>query len=480
MEAKFLACNDKMRKKYYCFSMLSKNKASGRSDSKAYITEGAIWKSIIKFMLPIMLGMFFQQLYNTVDAVVVGRYVGKEALAAVGGGTMFFINLLIGFCGGVANGAAIIISQFFGAKKFRELSLALHTFMLLSIIMGFLVTLVGIFFCEFALNLIKTPPEIFTNAVTYLKIYFLGMIPMFLYNTGASILRSTGDSKTPFAVLVIACFANIFLDCFFVIVLRLGVAGVAFATITSEVLSMILIFLPLTRTSDVYKVEFAKVRLDFSLLKKMIRLGLPSGLCTMMYPISNLTLMSFINTFPTESIAAWTAWGKLDALFWMSVSSMGMALNTFSGQNYGAGKYDRIKKGAWQGLLIMNAITLVLVIVFRLFGRFFYNLFVPGEEAVIAMGLKILFFLTPAFFFYVPNEVLAGIIGGVGKTYVSMLVTLFGICGIRLLWLFAFCRGTDNFLKVITCYPISWSVSAVIFFAYFKSKRWMPGDLLSA
>ncbi|MBR0476824.1 MAG: polysaccharide biosynthesis C-terminal domain-containing protein, partial [Treponema sp.] len=225
-------------------------------ESKEYIIEGSISKGIIKFMLPIMLGMFFQQLYNTVDAVVVGRFVGKEALAAVGGGTMFFVNLLIGFCGGLANGASIIISQFFGAKNDRCVSSSVHTFVILSILLGFAVTIIGVFGSGFALNLIKTPKEIFDNAIIYLRIYFLGIILMFLYNTGASILRATGDSKTPFWVLVAACFVNIILDCFFVAVLNLGVAGVAYATIISEAVSMVIIFIPLVRTSEVYRLDF--------------------------------------------------------------------------------------------------------------------------------------------------------------------------------------------------------------------------------
>ena len=441
-------------------------------ESKEYIIEGSISKGIIKFMLPIMLGMFFQQLYNTVDAIVVGRFVGKEALAAVGGGTMFFVNLLIGFCGGLANGASIIISQFFGAKNDRCVSSSVHTFVILSILLGFAVTIIGVFGSGFALNLIKTPKEIFDNAIIYLRIYFLGIIPMFLYNTGASILRATGDSKTPFWVLVAACFVNINLDCFFVAVLNLGVAGVAYATIISEAVSMVIIFIPLVRTKEVYRLEFSKLKPDYSLLAKMVRLGVPSGVYSMMYTFSNLIMMSFVNAFPTTTIAAWTAWGKLDALFWMSVSSMGMALSTFSGQNYGAKKYDRIKKSAWRGLLIMWSITLVIVIIFRLFGRFFYGLFIPGEKEVIEMGFKILLFLTPALFLYVPSEIFSGIIGGVGKTYVSMIVTVFGICGTRMIWLFSCCRGTDDFFKVITCYPISWLISGLIFFAYFMSKRW--------
>jgi len=309
-----------------------------------------------------------------------------------------------------------------------------------------------------------------------LRIYFLGIIPMFLYNTGASILRAAGDSKTPFRVLVASCLVNIVLDCFFVAVLGLGVSGAALATIISELVSMILIFIPLVKTDEIYKVEFSKLKVRFSLLRKMIKLGVPSGIYSMMYTFSNLIMMSFVNTFPTNTIAAWTAWGKLDALFWMSVSSMGMALSTFAGQNFGAKKYDRIKKAAWQGLIIMDLITLVIVIVFRLFGRFFYGLFIPDEEEVIAIGVKIVFFLTPAFFLYVPNEILSGIIGGVGKTFVSMIVTIFGICGTRMVWLFVFCRGSDDFFKVITCYQISWLISSIIFFAYFMSGLWLPKD----
>lgn len=440
------------------------------------ITEGPIWKSILSFTLPIMLGMFFQQLYNTVDAIVVGRYVGKEALAAVGGGTGFFINLLIGFCGGLATGASIIISQFFGAKKEHKLSQAVHTYVVLAVVMGAVVTVVGLLLSKSAMRLIKTPPEIFDSAVTYLQIFFLGIIPMFLYNTGAGILRAVGDSKTPFFVLVIACFVNIILDCLFVAVFKMGVSGVAYATVISQVVSMILIFIPLMHTSGIYKIEFSKIRVEPSLLKKMITLGIPSGLYSTMYTISNLIMMTFVNSFSTTTIAAWTAWGKLDALFWMSVSSLGMSLNTFAGQNFGAKKYDRIKKSPIQAIIIMYSITAVIVLTFRLFGRTFYGWFIPGETEVINMGMKILMFLTPAFFLYVPNEIFAGIVGGVGKTYISMFITFFGICGTRLIWLYTTCVGTDNFIKVITCYPISWIISGTLFFIYYKSNKWIPKE----
>lgn len=447
--------------------------------TKAYsITEGSIWKSIISFAGPIILGMFFQQLYNTCDAIMVGQYVGKEALAAVGGGTGFFINLLLGFCGGLASGANIIIAQFFGAKNHDELSRAVHTSFILAIALGIIVTIAGISLAETAMNVIKTPADIYDYSVEYLRIFFAGVIPMFLYNMGGGIIRAIGDSRTPFFVLVIACFVNIGLDYLFVAVFGWEVAGVAWATVISQVVSMILIFIPLIKSNESYAFRFSKLRTSPHLLKKMIKLGVPSGLYSTMYTISNLIMMTFVNAFPTATIAAWTAWGKLDALFWMTVSSLGMAISTFTGQNYGAKKYDRIKKGAWQGLLLTLLVTGIIIIIFRLFGKTFYGLFVPGEKEVIDIGMKILLFITPAFFLYVPNEIFANVVGGVGKTYVSMIITFLGICCTRLVWLFGFCQDftafdANDFIRVITCYPISWLISATMFFSYYKWGKWI-------
>lgn len=443
------------------------------------LTEGSVWKSILRFTLPILLGMFFQQLYNTFDAIIVGHYTGKEAFAAVGGGTGFFINLLIGFCGGLASGATIIISQFFGAKRDADLSSAVHTSFILALAMGIVVTALGISLSGVAMTIIKTPEDIYPNAVAYLKIFFIGVIPMFLYNMGAGILRSIGDSKTPFYILVAACFLNIGLDYLFVAKLSMGVSGVAWATVICQFVSMVLIFIPLVKTNEAYGFSLAKLRASPALILKMIKLGVPSGLYSTMYTVSNLIMMTFVNTFPTSTIAAWTAWGKLDALFWMSVSSIGMALSTFAGQNFGAKQYDRIKKGAWQGLLIMNAITVVIVIIFRAVGKYFYGWLIPDETEVIATAIQITMFLTPAFFLYVPNEIFAGIVGGVGKTYVSMLITLVGICGTRMVWLFAFCQGTEDFIRVLYCYPISWLISALLFFSYYKFGKWIPHDKTS-
>lgn len=438
------------------------------------LTEGSIWKGILFFALPILLGMFFQQFYNTIDAIIVGRFVGKEALAAVGGGTGFFINLLIGFCGGMSSGATIIISQFFGAKRESELSKAVHTSFVLAVFLGIIVTVLGLLLAEQAMALIKTPADIFDNAVTYLQVFFVGVIPMFLYNMGAGVLRAVGNSRTPFIVLVISCFVNIILDTLFVVVFNMKIAGVAWATVISQTVSMILIFVPLMKTKEAHGFKFSKLRIDPSLLKKMIKLGVPAGLYSTMYNVSNLIMMTFVNTFPTDTVAAMTAWGKLDGLFWMSVSSLGMAVNTFTGQNFGAKQYDRIKKGAWNGLAIMMIITAVIVVVFRLFGRTFYGWFIPGEDKVIEAGMQILLFLTPFFFLYVPNEIFSGVVGGAGKTYISMLITFFGICVTRMIWLFGFCQETENFVKVLACYPISWLISATLFFTYYKVGKWIP------
>lgn len=437
------------------------------------ITEGPIWKSILSFFFPIMLGMFFQQLYNTVDSVIVGRFIGKEALAAVGGGSGFYVNLLVGFFGGLSSGAGIIISQFFGAKRGTDLSLAIHTSVFLSIIMGLAMTVLGIFLAPVAMKIISTPEEIYSNAVLYLQIFFAGVLPMFLYNMGAGILRAIGDSRTPFTVLVISCFTNIILDILFVTTLNMGVDGVAWATVISQTISMILIFLPLIKTDKSWNFSVKKLRCNPYILKKMIQLGIPSGLYSSMYTVSNLILMSFINAFGTTTIAAWTVWGKLDALFWMTVNAFGMSLTTFSGQNYGAGKLDRIKKGTIQGLFIIYGVTVIIIAVFWLWGEQFYTWFIPGETETIRIGMEILKFLTPAFFVYIPIELLSGTIRGAGKTLVPMFITFFGICGTRILWLFTVGTHTTVFLHVISSYPISWIISSAIFFIYYKREKWL-------
>ena len=254
------------------------------------ITEGTIWKALLVFFFPILFGTFFQQLYNTIDAIVVGRFVGKEALAAVGGGSAVFVNLIVGFFIGLTSGAGVLISQFYGAKNNAEISQSVHTAITLCIICGMLMTILGIVFSAFMLKLIKTPFETYELSKLYLRIFFLGMIPMSIYNMGSSILRAVGNSKTPLVILIIGCVTNIILDFVLVVGFSLGIAGVAIATVICQIESAIITLTILIRTNDSYKFSFKKLALTPHILSKMLKIGFPAGIQSSLYTISNLII----------------------------------------------------------------------------------------------------------------------------------------------------------------------------------------------
>ena len=309
------------------------------------ITEGVIWKQLLLFFFPILLGTFFQQLYNTVDAMVVGQYVGKEALAAVGGTTSVIINLFINLFMGISAGATVVVSQCYGARDFDSLHRAVHTAVALALAAGTVITVIGTAGSRWALGAMGTPAEVMEYAVTYLRIYFLGTIASFIYNMGSAILRAVGDTRRPLYFLIAACLTNIVLDLVFVVVFNWGVAGAAIATILSQVVSAVLIILALLHKDAVYQVKVKEIRLYSRELKRLLSVGLPAGLQSDMYSISNILIQSSINTFGTNIVAAWSAYGKLDSFFFMASNAYGISMTTFVGQNFGAQKFDRIRKG---------------------------------------------------------------------------------------------------------------------------------------
>lgn len=444
-------------------------------NSTVSITEGPIWKSILSFFFPILLGTFFQQLYNTVDAVVVGNFIGKEALAAAGGGTAVYINLLVGFFTGLAAGATIIISQFFGASRKRELIASVRTAVWISIILGIAMTAAGLLLSRPALTVIGTPETIFAGSLLYLRIYFIGILPMFVYNMGAGILRAAGDSKSPFIVLVAGCIINILLDMLFVPVLKRGIAGAAWATVISQTFCMLAIIRELYKNSS-FDFHLTHIRPEFHLLNKMMRLGIPTGVQASLYTISNLIIQSNVNSFGTDMVASWAAYGRIDAFFWMTISSFGTAITTFAGQNYGAHKISRIKRGTAEGLIFMGAVSLFYAVLFRCTGRYIFRLF-TADEAVIDEGMKILRFLTPFFIIYMPIEVLSGTIHGAGDTFRPMIITMLGVCVLRLAWLFIAVPLHRTMTTVLACYPVTWGATSAVFFIYYASSSWLKdGD----
>ncbi len=397
------------------------------NDKTNQITEGVIWKQLLIFFFPILFGTFFQQLYNTADAMIVGHFVGKQALAAVGGTTGTLINLLIGFFTGLASGATVIIAQFYGAKKADKVHWAVHTSIAFSIAAGIGLMIVGIVFSRPMLQVMQTPADVIDYAVLYIRIFFAGTIANLLYNMGAGILRAIGDSKRPLYYLIICCFANIGLDLLFVAVFHMGVAGAALATILSQFLSAVLVLGALMRTKDMYRLEWKKLRIDGIMLKRIIRIGLPAGMESAMYSISNVIVQAGVNTLGTDSVAAWAAYGKVDGLFWMMVSALGISATTFIGQNYGAKKVERVHQGVRVCMMLAVIMTLIMDGVLLVAGDFLMSMF-TSDAAVREIGSQLLHFMVPTFLTYIVIEIFSGALRGVGDAWMPMLIAGVGIC----------------------------------------------------
>lgn len=439
---------------------------SNNSLEQNQITEGVIWKQLLIFFFPILFGTFFQQLYNTVDAIVVGQFVGKEALAAVGGPTGTLINLLVGFFVGLSSGAAVIISQYYGAKRADKVGYAVHTSIAFSLICGAALMVVGIVGAPWALQLMGTPEDIMEFAVLYIRVYFLGVIPNLIYNMGAGTLRAIGDSKRPLFFLIAGCLTNIVLDILFVVVLNMGVLGAALATIISQAISALLVLLVLTRTREIYRLIFRQIRLDGRMLRRIIRIGLPAGLQSVMYSFSNVIIQTAVNGLGTDTVAAWTAYSKIDCIFWMIISAFGISITTFVGQNFGAGKMDRVKKGIRVCLGMSVVSTLALTGFLYVFGEMIFRIF-TADVAVLEKGMEILHFLVPTFITYVAIEIYSGSLRGVGDSWIPMIITCLGVCVLRIVWILVAVPLQNTITTIIFSYPLTWTTTSILFIIYF-------------
>ena len=451
-------------------------KRTGAETNINQITEGVIWKQLLAFFFPILFGTFFQQLYNTTDAIVVGNFVGKQALAAVGGPASTLINLLVGFFTGLSSGATVVISQFYGAKHKDDVRKAVHTSIALSIAGGAVIMVLGIAFAGVALRAMNTPEDIMGMSLTYMRIYFLGVIPSLIYNMGSGILRAVGDSKRPLYFLIASTLTNIVLDLFFVLVLRMGVAGVAIATSLSQVVSAAMVMYALMKTDDMYRLYLREIRFSPSILSAIIRIGLPAGLQSTMYSVSNLIIQASINSFGTDTIAAWTAYSKIDGMFWMIMSAYGVSITTFAGQNFGAGKYDRIHKSV-RVCIGMSAFTSVLLSAIVLVGgRFFLGLF-TDDPGVADIGMSIIHVIAPTYITYICIEILGGTARGCGDSIIPMLLTCFGVCVLRVIWILGIVPIHRDLATVAFSYPLTWAVTSVMFIIYYLRGNWLKRNI---
>ncbi len=440
------------------------------SAAKNSITEGTIWKQLLIFFFPILLGTFFQQIYNTADAMVVGRFVGKEALACVGGSTAQIINLIVGFFVGLSSGATVVLAQYYGAKDENNVSRAMHTAAAFAIMGGLIITVLGIILTPQMLALLNTPENLMEGSALYLRIYFAGAIFVFIYNIGSGLLRAVGDSKRPLYFLIICCCLNIILDLVLVVGAHMGVAGVAVGTFISQGVSAILIIITLMRTKDMYQLKPKRIHIYGSIFKSLLHIGLPAGLESVLYTISNMIIQASLNSFGTDTVAAWTAYGKMDSMFWMVLSAFGISITTFVGQNFGARKYDRMRKSVRVCLGLAIGVSLILTLFFIFLGQYVFMLFTT-DTSVIDIGMGIMRIMLPGYTIYVFIEILAGALRGTGDVIIPMIITCGGICVLRVVWILIAMPMRPQISTIIFSYPISWIITAVLFILYYTFRQ---------
>lgn len=438
--------------------------------ARQQITEGVIWKQLLIFFFPILMGTFFQQMYNTVDTIIVGRLVGTEALAAVGA-TGPLVSMVNGFFIGVSSGATVVLSQAYGAGDRKGVSDSIHTGVALSLLLGVMLTAIGICLGGRVMGWMGTPENCMADATTYLRIYFAGSIGTVVYNMGAGILRAMGDSKRPMLFLMVTCILNVVLDLLFVAVLHMGVAGAALATVLSQMISAVLPIVVLLRQKE-DRLELRKLRIERSLLGRILRIGIPAGLQFVTFDFSNILIQSGINSFGDITMAAWTAHGKTDALTWMVTGAFGVSITTFVGQNFGAQKYSRIRKGTWTCLamgVVMVAALDALLLAFR---TPILGIYTDNPE-VIAVGSMVMLSIMPYEFLFMPIEVFAGTMRGVGNSLMPTLITGSCVCLFRVVWLMTAVRHWHSLKTLTLSYPLSWALAAAVFLMVYFKGNWL-------
>ena len=439
------------------------------------MTEGNIWKLLIIFSIPLILGNLLQQMYNTADSIIVGNFVGSNGLAAVGSGTAL-INLIIAFSQGAAVGAGVIVSQNLGARDKQKTKLAVHTAMCIAIILGVILSAIGVIFSRDLLVWMKTPKSVLKDSMLYLQIYCGGLIFNVIYNMATGILNAAGNSKRPLIYLAIASVTNIILDLVFIKALKWGVKGAAIATDISQALSCVLAVGYLLRVNSDYKLIVKELKIYGNTAKQIIRVGLPTAIQNMVISFSNVLVQSSVNSYGATAMAGYAAYLKIDGFNILPVLSISMAVTTFTGQNVGAKKPDRIKKGMWNALIMGVVYTVIIGVVILLTSHTVLGLFTKDNE-VITYGQLAMKYFCPFYFLLGILNILAGTVRGAGKGVPPMLILLFSMCIFRILWIKIALPFYSTIDGVFILYPISWFVGMVLMIIYTKFGKWLPKGL---
>lgn len=433
------------------------------------LTEGVIWKKLVLYFLPIAAGTLFQQLYNAVDAIIVSRFVGTEALAAVGGSPATLTQLIIGFFVALSSGAAVIIAQYFGSGEQDKITVAVRTSVLLCVGIGAALTVIMLFFSAPILQLLNTPEETLSMASVYMKIYFAGSIFLLVFNMGSGILRAIGDSRRPFIYLVVSCLTNILLDLLFVVVFQWGVAGVAWATVIAQFVSFLLVLIRLLRAKEYYRLDLHSLTINPVILKRMLAIGIPSGMQSAMYGISNIILQVGVNSLGTVVVASWSMSGKLDGVYWAVSSAFGTAIMNFTAQNYGAKKLDRIRACAKTGFLLFLGGTVVISLLLLALAHPLLHIFTTDVQ-VIDTTWTIMLCFVPAYVLWTVVETLTGILRGIGDAVKPTIITALGVCLLRIIWVLTAFQFYPLLVVLCICYPISWLVTDVALLLYYRRR----------
>ena len=443
--------------------------SSGKNKQDVDMTQGNIWHHIIAFALPLLFGNLFQQLYNTVDTWVVGNFASNEAYSAVGTVSPI-INMLIGFFSGLASGAGVVISQYYGAKYFDKVEDAVHTSIVMTLLLGVLFTGLGIFLIPYMLKLMNMPESVIPEATTYLTIYFAGIIGLMFYNMGAGILRAVGDSKRPFYFLVVCAIMNTVLDLVFVIVFDMGVAGVALATILSQFTSATLVIRTLLKTDSCVKLTPRKLRIHWQLLKKIFAVGIPAALQLAITAFSNIFVQSYINFFGPDCMSGWTTYTKVDQLLFLPMQSISLAATTFVGQNLGKNQVERARKGVTVAQILACSATVILmipVITFAAPVAAFFN----DAPTVVENATLFLTWLTPFYVLCCFNQVYSGALRGAGNAKAPMIIMLASFVAFRQLYLYFMSQICNEIIPISMAYPAGWLLCSAITVIYYYKVR---------
>ena len=429
------------------------------------MTEGNMLKLILLYSLPLLLGNLFQNLYNTIDSLIVGNFIGKNSLAAIGS-TGALIHLLVGFFNGFSMGGTVVVSQFFGAGDKKSVQKAVHTMLAITLIAGIGLTGIGLLLSPLLLRMMKVPENVRTEALLYLTIYFSGIIFLIIYNMATGIFRAVGDTKNPLIYLIISSLLNIILDLFFIVGLKRGIGGAAAATVISEAVSALLVLIRLKTTRDDYHLEWKKIKIDFVILKKIVKYGFPGALQMTIFSFSNMFAQRYINAFGADVIAGQAAFQKIDSLALLPLISLGIGITTYASQNYGAGKIQRVRIGNEIAVRLSVIITVLIGVTLAILAPKLCALF-NSDENVVRYGTFFVRTASCVCMIRSINEVYTGTLNGVGNPKAPVIIKLSGFVIFRQLWLFVVSRISDSFFLVGISFAVGWAVGNIVIAIYY-------------